>query len=385
MACRWLQLILGSYWIISVSALIVNEYYHTSPIAQSRLIFDLLSKYHESVPPTHEGPVQVEIGFTMSFFDFLDEGHQQACIHMWSSRAWTDPRLRWDPAKYNDTDNILLDIDQIWIPDIELYNGATSLNTVKASAVIQHTGKISYVPSFQINFICDMDLSYFPYDTQTCSLKMGSWHYHSETLNLSLSSAKPDLSHFKRINDFTLLEVKQQRNLRTYPCCQEEYIDVTYSFILKRQSSAYSAKLVLPSVLAGFLVLGTFLVPNTSCERLTLCIVLFLCIVHLLTYLHDIIPTSGESILGCYLAFALFLDFFAIILAIISYNLQRSTRAMQELRGEMENDVDGENELKIRKPPNRKKGFMRFFDFGCFILFAVTFIIGLAVILGRRG
>ncbi len=230
---------------------------------------------------------------------------------------------------------------------------ATAELTLKASAIVKHTGSVSYVPSYQINFVCDMDLRYFPYDTQTCFIKMGSWHYHSETFNLTLSH-EADLSSFQDVKDFTMVEVKPHRNTRTYECCKEEYHDVTYNFVLKRRSSAYSAKLVIPSVLAGFLVLGTFLVPNTSYERLTVCIVLFLCLIHLLTYLHDIIPTSGDTILGCFLAFSLFLDFFAIILARISYNLQPGgTNALQFLTKGTDNEVDGgEHELKIQKPPN---------------------------------
>ena len=56
---------------LTYPALKVNEYYQTNPKAQTKLISDLLATYHESVPPTHEGPVQVELGFTMAYFDFL--------------------------------------------------------------------------------------------------------------------------------------------------------------------------------------------------------------------------------------------------------------------------------------------------------------------------
>ena len=234
---------------------------------------------------------------------------------------------------------------------------ATKDKTLTAHAIITSNGSVSYVPSFQINFICDMDLTNFPYDTQQCQLKMGSWHYHSKVLNLTLSDLKPDLTHFRAVTDFDLLEVKQKRNLRTYPCCKEEYIDITYDFVLKRRPHEYCAKLVVPAVLSGFLVLGTFLVPNRCYEKITFCVVLFLCITHLLTYLHDIIPTSGNSILGKFLAFALFLDFFAIVMAVVSYNLQGGPRAF--LRGnamEMGNsDGGGSGELKVKKPPNVSK------------------------------
>ena len=123
-------------------------------------------------------------------------------------------------------------------------------------------------------------------------------------------------------------------------CCNEEYIDVTYRLVLERTSSAYGVTLVLPSVLAGFLVLSTFLVPNSSCERLIVCVVLFLCLVVLLTYLHIIIPASSGTILGMWLAFSLSLDFLAIILAIISFHLQHRGSLQQSKANEEESNAD---------------------------------------------
>ena len=35
---------------------------------------------------------------------------------------WKDPQLTWNVSQYNDTERIHLGSDQIWTPDIVLYN-----------------------------------------------------------------------------------------------------------------------------------------------------------------------------------------------------------------------------------------------------------------------
>ena len=216
---------------------------------------------------------------------------------------------------------------------------ATASATSKALASIHNNGSVSYTKSVQIDFFCYPRLLYFPYDSQECSIKMGSWHYHSGTLNLTVSSDRL-LYQYTFINDFILTNYGFVR-------IAHKYIAARYYVVMKRVPPAYCMKLVLPSLLAGFLVVGTFLVPNSSNERLTLCAALFLCLVILHAILHDIIPKNSVTILGYCLTFSLSVDFFAIILAITSFQLQRRGSLQQTMTTEMESNAEV---VRIRTP-----------------------------------
>ena len=172
-----------------------------------------------------------------------------------------------------------------------------------------------------------MNLMYFPYDQQKCSLKFGSWTYDGLSLNITeMQSGVIDLADHNPSQDFVLTNVSGKRNEIKYPCCSEPYIDITYTMILDRYSKAYTAKLVIPSVLAGFMILATFLLPPGSFEKIALCGILFLAFILLLIYLQSLVPASGDTILGEYFAFAIFINFFATIIAVVSYNINiRST------------------------------------------------------------
>ena len=209
-------------------------------------------------------------------------------------------------------------------------------------------GTLTQHQSLELKFKCRMDLRFFPYDKQKCQLIFGSWHHHSGELNLTESSYA-DISHYDPAPDLKLTEMTAERHSAKYSG-PEEWVDVTYTFHLQRVSGAYSVKLVLPAVITGFMVLATFLLPPASHEKITLCGLLFMCLLLQLIYLHDIVPASGETMLADFLVFALFIDGFATILAVVSYHVYiRSSPQMEPQSSIIKNEGD-DYDLKIRMP-----------------------------------
>jgi hypothetical protein len=48
-------------------------------------------------------------------------------------------------------------------------------------------------------------------------------------------------------SEWELVGVEEARNVRTYPCCAEPYVDITYNLTLRRRSPTYSAIVVTPA------------------------------------------------------------------------------------------------------------------------------------------
>ena len=45
------------------------------------------------------------------------------------------------------------------------------------SVVVYSDGTCSYMPVQEVTAYCSYDLTWFPYDTQSCRFKYGSWTY----------------------------------------------------------------------------------------------------------------------------------------------------------------------------------------------------------------
>lgn len=46
-----------------------------------------------------------------------------------------------------------------------------------ANAMIDHTGNVFWPVPTKLQSSCKVDVTYFPFDYQTCKLKFGSWTY----------------------------------------------------------------------------------------------------------------------------------------------------------------------------------------------------------------
>uniref|UniRef100_A0A1I8FGY5 Neur_chan_LBD domain-containing protein n=1 Tax=Macrostomum lignano TaxID=282301 RepID=A0A1I8FGY5_9PLAT len=100
--------------------------------------------------------------------------------------TWVDYHFKWDPAEYGQVTKINIDPKRVWKPDILLYNSADEKfdATYPTNVVIDHTGLMTYVPPGMFRSTCKIDITWFPFDTQVCKLKFGSWTYDGGTVDL---------------------------------------------------------------------------------------------------------------------------------------------------------------------------------------------------------
>ena len=53
-------------------------------------------------------------------------------------------------------------------------------------ALVKSDGMVHYIPHIRVESICALDLKHFPYDTQVCEMKFGSWVYHEASVSTSI-------------------------------------------------------------------------------------------------------------------------------------------------------------------------------------------------------
>ncbi len=55
-------------------------------------------------------------------------------------------------------------------------------------AVISHKGRVHWEPGGVFKTMCEIDITYYPFDEQKCELTFGAWSYHTSKMNLTNSS-----------------------------------------------------------------------------------------------------------------------------------------------------------------------------------------------------
>merc|ERR1712176_1371614 len=95
---------------------------------------------------------------------------------------------------HGDIKEIVVSADSVWTPDIVLTNSLSDGFDAKFRSLvtITHKGEALWLPPAMLNSICEVDPTYFPFDTQSCRLRFMSWNYNKD---------KIDIYHEKPLNE----------------------------------------------------------------------------------------------------------------------------------------------------------------------------------------
>jgi len=185
--------------------------------------------------------VKVNFGISLLTFD-VDEDKSTLEVDAWLRYMWKDSRLAWD-NRTNGINLLRISPNEIWKPDITLYNSANLKDMVRcwdSNPILYSTGEILWVPPCQISTHCNFTLEKYPYGEQKCALKFGSWTYDAELLDIGLygNEKKIDVDNFGS-KEWKIIENGAQRNEKYYPCCPEAYVDVTFNLTIQRVDPAF--------------------------------------------------------------------------------------------------------------------------------------------------
>ena len=59
-------------------------------------------------------------------------------------------------------------------------------------AILHHDGKVLWNPPAIFKSSCEIDVEFFPFDTQVCHLKFGSWSFDGFQVCIQLRNISPD-------------------------------------------------------------------------------------------------------------------------------------------------------------------------------------------------
>jgi len=254
--------------------------------------------------------------------------------NMWVEQEWYDYKLKWDPEEYGGVTKLHVPAEQIWLPDIVLYNnadGSYEVNIV-TKALIHYNGTVLWKPPAIYKSACEIDVEYFPFDSQNCHMKFGTWTYDGYAVDLrhmTHKSEEPfietgiDLSGFYLSVEWDVMSVPAVRTVQYYSCCDTPYIDITFNITMRRKTLFYTLNLIIPCVLISVLAVIVFYLPPDSGEKISLSISIVLSLGVFFLLLAEIIPPTSLtiSLLGRYLMFTLILVHFSVGVTIFVINI----------------------------------------------------------------
>uniref|UniRef100_A0A8C8G3C9 Uncharacterized protein n=1 Tax=Oncorhynchus tshawytscha TaxID=74940 RepID=A0A8C8G3C9_ONCTS len=298
---------------------------------EDRLFRNLFRRYNQFIRPVENvsDPVTVEFEVSISQLVKVDEVNQIMETNLWLRHVWNDYKLKWVPVEYDGLEFIRVPSNKIWRPDIVLYNNAVGdfLVEDKTKALLKFDGTITWIPPAIFKSSCPMDITYFPFDYQNCSMKFGSWTYDKAKIDLVLIGSKVNLKDFWESGEWEIIDAPGYKHDIKYNCCEEIYPDITYSFYIRRLPLFYTINLIIPCLLISFLTVLVFYLPSDCGEKVTLCISVLLSLTVFLLVITETIPSTSLVIplIGEYLLFTMIFVTLSIVITVFVLNVHYRT------------------------------------------------------------
>ncbi|XP_076065890.1 neuronal acetylcholine receptor subunit alpha-9-like [Oratosquilla oratoria] len=234
---------------------------------------------------------------------WLDDATQILTISSINIMIWRDNRLRWKPKEFGKMGYIRLSPQEIWKPDLTLLNNAEMKgfsHNASSFLLVNYYGIVFWPPAAEMKVDCPQDLTYWPYDRQTCHLSLASWTTNGFQLNLQLhggkNASKVKLSMYhNKFHHWRVENVTMTRNVFKYDCCPETYVTLDVTAVLARNSPSFIFSVILPGLAIALLTLIQFSLAFDSSQKLALgCLASFLACLYVI-FLAMSVPPLGTS------------------------------------------------------------------------------------------
>nr|CAD2139236.1 unnamed protein product [Meloidogyne enterolobii] len=290
-------------------------------------------KYDHRQCPQNEGKaVQISVSVVISNIRAVSEVTMDYSLEMFYREIWMDKRLNYDIKQFRNKTELALHesyANFLWHPDTFMPNAIASKNPRKQSIShrsllrLQSDGQILYSRRLSVVAECPMDLTLFPFDSQTCKLGIESYGYTSDQVIYVWSHGQRAALklHKIRLPDFRIKEAFVTSQIENY--ATGNYSRLYVCFVFSRSAGFCFLQLIIPSTAVVITSWVSLWMENeTSFQDM---ISIILTITFLLFSYNEVMPrVSYLKALDIWLAVCFMIVFLSLIkLAIMKYMRQR--------------------------------------------------------------
>ena len=283
---------------------------------------DVLTNYTKEVRPVLDQDDPVDVNITLSIYDINSFEELSGTLES-SQRVileWREERINWNESDYGMISSIHISNKLLWTPRILLGKAAgniAELGMKSAQLRVLSDGRVTWDLNEIIHSKCSVDVTMFPFDTQTCGMLFLAKEY--STRELILTPTQPtqitgDLIENSQwiMKSKTIIQIGQSKSLP----------GIKMEVVLERRYLFYVYYIMCPLLFLALLNMAVFYLPPSSGERTSVAVTIFLAFIVYMSVLNDTVPTSSNPVAHIYVILFSMVLYSSIIVLLCAISLR---------------------------------------------------------------
>ncbi|KAH3834967.1 acetylcholine receptor subunit beta-like 1 [Dreissena polymorpha] len=317
MSCVFIGLVILN-WICSASFVASETLVDAKNLIKKKFQTD---GYSKTLRPLLDQTDVVVVYTDMVLNSIIDFNEQEESMKIggYLDISWLDELLTWNTSDYGGLDYLTLPQNDVWRPDVALHNSFKTFTGLGSSNLllrVNYTGEVNWLPYQILEASCDVDITYFPFDTQECPFKFSAWSYVKDEVQLIEGKKGIYLDEFEENSRWSLVSTTAESG-------KGDATILIFKIKLKRKSIFYVFYIIIPIVLLSFLNILTFVLPVSSGERASYVVTVLLSLAVFLTIVSSEIPKNSNtiSIISVYMIAMIALSTAAVMTSLLESRL----------------------------------------------------------------
>ncbi|KAL4231170.1 hypothetical protein ACF0H5_008752 [Mactra antiquata] len=264
--------------------------------------------------------LRLEVDMYLVAINNVDEVEQKITSTAYMKIKWSDTFMTWNVSAYGNIAEFTIPQDNIWKPDLALANAfdtVSGLGDKFMYLTISNDGNITWEPYQVFESTCNLDMTYFPFDSQTCDIQLATWSSTRDMIQIVPGSDGFSIESYEGNANWEL------KSVSTYDSSTATTSSLSFTINIRRKPIFYLINFMIPIALLSFLNTFVFILPCDSGEKTGYAIILFLSFAIFLLIVTEIMPEGMNTIpvISTYLLIECVFSTIIVIITIIQLRL----------------------------------------------------------------
>ncbi|XP_069118191.1 neuronal acetylcholine receptor subunit alpha-2-like [Argopecten irradians] len=281
--------------LLCVIATVAVTRIEAASLTDSKALFNnLTSGYNKEMRPIHDQDGVFTLKLDMYLLSIKDFDEVSGTLNVLGAFMviWKDVSLVWDPSLYGGLNQLYVGQNHIWLPklyNLKASNQFSAILDPDMTVKIGYDGTVIWSPGGFFDVKCSPDVSYFPFDTQTCSIQLTAWGYTHTVIDLKTQKSEIYINFYETNGEWAL----DKTSTGTY--LLGSYSIATFNITISRLPAFHVVNTLMPIYLLLLMNPLVFVLPCDSGERVGFSLTVFLTFTVFITIINSVLPANSDS------------------------------------------------------------------------------------------